>query len=390
MKPTFNMPHKTARFAFAALAFAAATVLLLLGLTQGHAQAPEPLSSAPLPVKQRAQALGSPALAPALQAPSATVAASPAKMILGPDPLTKEDTNAVMTWIAAKMAVEKLPYCYRQSYGRGAGETLSKNCSGDLDKDGLLCYPKCKSGYDGKGPVCWGSCPAGFKDIGAFCQKPKEYGRGAGYPWKGGDKPFSLDGARKRCGHDHPEGCEKDGEIIYPKCKSGFHKVGCCICSPDCPSGWSDSGTGCTKPSYGRGAGEPLACKPGLERDGLLCYPSCKAGFHGVGPVCWQNCPTQAPKECGAGCSKTTADCATNTTDMVVTPVMCVASLATFGEASSATSGARAAEEASEAAAKAAKLRKLYKSAEEGVKVATDLATVGQSTADEVLLFSDL
>jgi hypothetical protein len=31
----------------------------------------------------------------------------------------------------------------------------------------------------------------------------------------------------------------------------------------------------------------------GLEKDktGLLCYPPCKEGYKGVGPVCWQNCP---------------------------------------------------------------------------------------------------
>lgn len=42
---------------------------------------------------------------------------------------------------------------------------------------------------------------------------------------------------------------------------------------------------------YGRGAGTiPSACPGGTERDGLLCYPNCQAGYYGVGPVCWQTC----------------------------------------------------------------------------------------------------
>jgi hypothetical protein len=28
-------------------------------------------------------------------------------------------------------------------------------------------------------------------------------------------------------------------------------------------------------------------CKPGHENDAGLCYPKCRAGYRGVGPVCW-------------------------------------------------------------------------------------------------------
>ena len=30
-------------------------------------------------------------------------------------------------------------------------------------------------------------------------------------------------------------------------------------------------------------------CKKGQEQDGMLCYPICRDGYHGVGPVCWAN-----------------------------------------------------------------------------------------------------
>ena len=48
------------------------------------------------------------------------------------------------------------------------------------------------------------------------------------------------------------------GLVMYPKCKEGFHNVGCCICSPTCPNGFTDIGVSCQKPSdYGRGVGYP-------------------------------------------------------------------------------------------------------------------------------------
>jgi len=30
-----------------------------------------------------------------------------------------------------------------------------------------------------------------------------------------------------------------------------------------------------------------ITCKPGKELDAGLCYPQCRAGYKGVGPVCW-------------------------------------------------------------------------------------------------------
>lgn len=60
---------------------------------------------------------------------------------------------------------------------------------------------------------------------------------------------------------------------------------------------------GCWKDSYGRGVGTiPDQC-PGEEKDGLLCYPWCQDGYNGVGPVCWQNCPSGF-RDDGAFCFK--------------------------------------------------------------------------------------
>lgn len=85
--------------------------------------------------------------------------------------------------------------------------------------------------------------------------------------------------------------CEKNGLLWYPTCKENFHNVGCCVCSPDCPSGMNDIGVSCHKDSYGRTAGKVLGCSSDQVYDAGLCYTPCDYGAEGVGPVCWGNCP---------------------------------------------------------------------------------------------------
>lgn len=157
--------------------------------------------------------------------------------------------------------------CWLKAYGRGVGKVIS-TCPSDKEKNGFLCYPKCRSGFKGVGPVCWQYCPKNFRDDGAFCAKPAPYGRGTGSFTK-------------------HKGYERWGLLYYPKCKTNFHNVACCICSPDCPSGMTDIGVSCAKKSYGRTAGTPLTCKSNEELSGALCYPPCRDGFKGIGPVCW-------------------------------------------------------------------------------------------------------
>jgi hypothetical protein len=48
----------------------------------------------------------------------------------------------------------------------------------------------------------------------------------------------------------------------------------------------------CYKGSYGRGVGTiPDQCNA-KEKDAGLCYNKCNATYYGVGPVCWQSCPS--------------------------------------------------------------------------------------------------
>jgi hypothetical protein len=179
----------------------------------------------------------------------------------------------------------------RTSYGRTAGKPMG--CGANQEMDAGLCYKKCKEGYKGVGPVCWQQCPSGFHDDGAYCRKPEPYGRGAGRVSKNLCERHEGDG-----------NCEKNAGLWYKKCKPGFHATGCCVCSPNCPSGMTDIGVSCQKQKENRGVGTPLnSCPADQERDGALCYPRCRKGYCGVGPVCWSECPSGYTAD-GATCRK--------------------------------------------------------------------------------------
>jgi len=146
------------------------------------------------------------------------------------------------------------PVCLNKALERCLADHKEVGC----EQWGAIIYPKCKAGlFNVACCICEEPCPEGFRDDGLFCAKPWDYGRGVGYPWKFGDE-ISLESAKQRCEEENSEGCEKWGLIMYPKCKPGYHNVGCCMCSRDCPAGWTDIGVSCLKPStYGRGVGYP-------------------------------------------------------------------------------------------------------------------------------------
>jgi hypothetical protein len=317
-----------------------------------------------------------------------------------PSPLTNAEMSRVMNWISVKTSAARLPFCWRQSYGRTAGKPMI--CSPGYNQDTAgLCYKNCAADEKGIATFCYKNCPAGYADNGLYCGKPAAYGRGAGYPWKIGDKPFNLDSARDRCAKDNAQGCEQNGAIIYPKCKAGFHAVGSNICSPDCPQGWEDIGVSCKKPNYAREVKPLQTCPAGLEQDAALCYPGCKNDYKGVGPVCWQNCPSQQNVDCGAGCATTKGQCAKAVFTMTSAPIIAALKIAglivTAGGSSVATGGAAAASTGSKLleypklaklAQMATKIKDLYKANEQTIKVASATKTVITSLQSEVNLFS--
>jgi len=175
--------------------------------------------------------------------------------------------------------------CWKKTYGRGAGTVLDTCNSGE--KSGLLCYPSCPSGMTGVGPVCWEDCRPGFTDDGAFCRKNAviHSADNSACPWY------------DECGLTLSKGCSNCN--AYP----GSTNDGCtCRIDADIYA----------KKSEGRGVGWPMGCKSPLELNGALCYPQCGGKYYGVGPLCWAQCPSVAPVNCGAICGSSSSVCASS------------------------------------------------------------------------------
>ncbi|KAI7842460.1 hypothetical protein COHA_003816 [Chlorella ohadii] len=144
--------------------------------------------------------------------------------------------------------------CWKLSYGRGAGRPLH-TCADGMEKYDALCYRPCRDSYSAFHASCFQRCPSGYQDHGALCTRPP---------------------------HIYGKGC----------CCTIFTKK----CCGNCPSGYRDDGCTChrtmhtfAKDSYIRGTGVPMGCGSNEEKNGALCYPRCRPGYNGNGPVCWSS-----------------------------------------------------------------------------------------------------
>ena len=150
----------------------------------------------------------------------------------------------------------------------------------------------------------------------------------------------------KRCEAVHGKGrCEKYLAIVYPKCKSGFFNVGCCICRPSKPN--------CAKLGMGHQfdlscakkvrIGKPYtaSCPKGKSNSGGLCYIACNSGYYGVGPVCWANTP-KGWVGCGMGAAKDSKTCAKQIFDQVSSIGQVALTIATAGSSAGASGAANA------------------------------------------------
>ncbi len=259
-------------------------------------------------------------------------------------------------------------FCWRDTETRGVGK-IPTACQEGRERIGLLCYSKCGPNMRRFGFDCHSVCPEGMRDDGLFC-RAAEYGRGGGYPWKFGDHPFKYDRARHRCKSAHGVGnCEKSGLIYYPKCKPGYSAFGCCVCrppKPGCEQLGLKSGIdlSCAKKIV-IGNPVPGVCPSGKQTDAGLCYPPCKPGYTGIGPVCW----AKAPKgwvDCGMGAAKDFKTCASIVFNQVSSVGKLALTIATLGESSAVTE----AESESGNASKLAKLKDSYKKMKEAYEAA--------------------
>lgn len=290
-------------------------------------------------------------------------------------------------------------FCWKDSYGRGAG-TIPTEAGAGRVAIGALSYSQCPANTTRVGFDCHSVCPSGMRDDGLFC-RATEYGRGAGYPWQFGDRAFSLDGARARCARDNPQGCEQNGAIIYPKCRSGYTAFGSNICrptQPNCQALGLNNGIdlSCAK-KVTIGDPKPFVCKTGLQGDAGLCYTGCRASYDGVGPVCWGQCPT-GYVACGAGCATSELFCAEIIGNQVFSTLSLAANVASLGSSGGATAAAQTAQGASRisklvsslktsaTAIQATKEFQAVKNTAEGVSFALRMNKVANAKTDEEVL----
>jgi hypothetical protein len=231
--------------------------------------------------------------APTTPAPTTPAPTTPAPTTPAPTVKPKVIDKVKDEIVKVKDEIVKVKDTLTKSVGRGVGKPIH-TCKSNEEKNGLLCYPKCENidgvSTTGVGPVCWQKCPPDFTDNGAFCLKPKPYERGGRIVDATCPSGWTKAGVGvvSKCGkivnwkavtQPTTKSCRSDEEMsagfCFPKCKPGYHGIGP-VCSPNCPSGFgTDIGISCTKKSKGRGIGKPLGCAENEENDAALCYPKC-------------------------------------------------------------------------------------------------------------------
>jgi hypothetical protein len=237
--------------------------------------------------------------------------------------MSDEEAQAFANFINQAAAAD---ICWKQTRVRGVG-TVGTVCPAGTVQEGLLCYKPCPAGYSTSpgGLICGKDCPSGWKTTPLTCY-------------------IDADTITKR-GIPCPAGWRDDGTAcwldldVYAKncfdrsCRAGYTDDGCFCRRPPqrqakgfepCPAGYTDFGLTCTRgiqsmnrDTVARGEVKIRDCGPGKVNDAGLCYDACPPRTVGVGPVCWFNCPSTFPENCGAACAKGRAQCAIAVVNMV-------------------------------------------------------------------------
>ena len=275
--------------------------------------------------------------------------------------MSRDDIQQVMAWIQNKVTGEKLPFCWRQSYGRGVGTIPGRvaDCPPTYTNNGLTCGRSADTILAGGSVVA--NCPSGYTNMGLTCYRPPStYGKSCTIP---------LFGPKHGCREGYTDNgcfCGRGADSIGSSnfvCPAGYFKSSITQrCHKECPSGYTNTGETCFRGVSTLGMGS-MICKPdeekigarcfpvgsascfnNEEKDAGLCYKRCDPGMTGVGPVCWQDCPS-GWANCGAGCAKSSTSCGTAVFDQVLAPLVLAANIATMGLATPATGAATAAKD---------------------------------------------
>ena len=211
---------------------------------------------------------------------------------------------AVMTGAAPSIqqaAVdEPTEFFWKGTYGRGVGTVLDA-CPAGKTKRGALCYDNCREGYSDNGTLtCATNCPSGYSDRGALCH----------FEGTGSYSPVRWDGCASRIAGICVGGFKEDG------CRDGYTKRASVCYYERVPAGMSGTGMDPMKGMYNL---TPVAmvCGGGKQQDAGLCYTPCRAGYNGVGPLCWAAVPS-GYVDCGMGYAINSTACGFIVTDQVV------------------------------------------------------------------------
>lgn len=161
--------------------------------------------------------------------------------------------------------------------------TIPNICPPNYYRSGIgaagACISPCPSGSSYpdivRTNVCVTNCPSGWGSSSIDCFKPLPYGRGGGYLYRLWDPNWAW----STCTRENSQGCEWSWGSAYPKCRNGFHSVGCCVCSPDCPADTSDHGAMCFRNVVSYTNRNPVQCNDNQYMNAGLCYSSCPSNF---------------------------------------------------------------------------------------------------------------
>lgn len=228
--------------------------------------------------------------------------------------MSNEEITRVMDWIKAEVTMVKLPFCWRDSYGRGVGTIPGRvaDCPPSYTNNGATCgrgtddisapskLADCPSGYTNNGLTCGrgtrdisapsklANCPAGYVNHSIFgCHRPySTHGKSGccflGACCCGGCNPGYYDAG---CF------CARDAHSIGPsnmECPAGyFLNKALGTCHKECPSGYTNMGETCHRPVSTRGASS-MTCPNGYFQSSLTarCHKECPAGYTNTGEFC--------------------------------------------------------------------------------------------------------
>ena len=137
--------------------------------------------------------------------------------------------------------------------------------------------------------------------------------------------------------------------------------------------------------------GDPVSgiCPPNKEKNVGLCYPACREGYHGVGPVCWGS-PPSGWVNCGMGAAIDKKTCAKIIVNQISSVGSIALNIATLGSAGAATTAVKTASSAGKLSKIKQMVNTLKTAYDKGKKVIDTAKKVGKVASKAKKTFEKL